>query len=44
MSNLEEEQLLEEIQRGPMKNFIRDVEVSWNDATGQFDDFTIRYA
>lgn len=34
---------LEEIQTGPMKNFIRQVEVSWSHALGTCDDFEIRY-
>lgn len=34
---------LEAIRTGPMKNFIRQVEVSWGEALGGFDDFEIRY-
>ncbi len=36
-------QFLEEIRTGPMRNFIQTVEVSWSEATGEFDDFSIRY-
>ena len=42
----EEEPLLrflEEIRTGPMRNFIQTVEVGWSEATGEFDDFSIRY-
>lgn len=31
------------IRTGPMKNFIRDAEVSWDEASETFDEFEIRY-
>ncbi len=34
---------LDEIRRGPMRNFIDDVQVIWNNATDDFEDFEIRY-
>ena len=37
------ERFLKAIQTGSMKNFIRQVDVSWSDATDTFDDFEIRY-
>ncbi len=37
------EQFLDAIRTGPMKNFIRQVEVSWSHASETFDDFEIRY-
>jgi acylphosphatase len=37
------ERFLKAIQAGPMKNFIRQVDASWSDATETFDDFEIRY-
>lgn len=36
-------QFLEAIRTSAMKNFIRQVESSWSDASDTFDDFTIRY-
>ncbi len=37
------EQLLSQVQSGPMKNFIRDIHGSWHPATDAFNDFEIRY-
>jgi acylphosphatase len=37
------EQLLSEIRRGPMRNFIKDTEVSWSAPTDAFNEFEIRY-
>ena len=34
---------LERIAIGPMKSYIRQVEVHWDKATGEFDDFKIRF-
>lgn len=34
---------LDAVHTGPMKNFIRQVEVSWSEALDAFDDFEIRY-
>ena len=34
---------LERIATGPMKNYIRNVEVHWLEATGEFDDFQVRF-
>ena len=42
----EEEQLvrfLEKMKDGPMKPYIRSVESDWSEATGEFNDFTIRF-
>jgi len=36
-------QFLEEMRRGPMRNFIEDVEVAWSASTNDFKDFEIRY-
>ena len=35
--------LLERIASGPMKNYIRGVEIHWEQPTGEFDDFQIRF-
>ena len=46
MAEAEEETLerfLETIRTGPMRNFIKQVEVSWSDAAETFDEFEIRY-
>ena len=37
------EKFLKAIASGAMRNFIKDVEVSWSEPTGTFDDFDIRY-
>lgn len=37
------ESFLERLQTGEMKRFIKRVELTWNDATENFDDFRIRY-
>jgi len=37
------QQFLDEIRDGPMKRFIRDVEISWSQASDTFDEFEIRY-
>ena len=34
---------LEKMRHGPMKPYIRGVETNWSEATGEFDDFTIRF-
>ena len=34
---------LQAIRASAMKNFIRDAEVSWSDASDMFDEFEIRY-
>ena len=34
---------LEAIRTGPMKNFIKDVDIAWGPASDNFDDFDIRY-
>ena len=34
---------LEKIRRGPMRNFIKQVELSWSEAGNTFDEFEIRY-
>lgn len=36
-------QFLEDIRSGPMRNFIKDIEVSWSTATNDFTEFDIRY-
>lgn len=36
-------QFLNEIRTGPMRNFIKDTEVTWSTATNEFDEFEIRY-
>lgn len=36
-------QFLEDIRNGPMRNFIKDTEVSWSTATNDFTEFDIRY-
>jgi acylphosphatase len=36
-------QFLNEIRTGPMRNFIKDTEVTWGTATNEFDEFEIRY-
>ncbi len=37
------ERFLTTIRTGPMKNFIKQVEVSWGEASGTFKEFEIRY-
>jgi len=37
------ERFLEAIRTGSMKNFIKQVEISWSDASDTFDEFEIRY-
>jgi len=36
-------QFLEKMRSGPMKPYLRGVETSWLEATGEFRDFTIRF-
>jgi acylphosphatase len=36
-------QFLNEIKTGPMRNFIKDTEVTWGTATNEFEEFEIRY-
>ena len=36
-------QFLEAVRQGPMKNFIKDVKVSWGECLDEFTDFEIRY-
>ena len=35
--------MLERVASGPMKSYIREVEVHWERPTGEFDDFKIRF-
>lgn len=37
------QRFLEQIRTGPMCNFIQRAEVLWNNATGEFSEFEIRY-
>ena len=37
------ERFLDAIRTGSMKNFIKQVEISWSDASDTFDEFEIRY-
>lgn len=37
------EEFLEDVRVGPMKNFIRDVKVSWSAASNTFNEFEIYY-
>ena len=37
------QQFLDTIRRGPMKNFIKQIEISWSSASETFDEFEIRY-
>jgi len=37
------ERFLEAIRTGSMKNFVKQVELSWSNASETFDDFEIRY-
>ena len=34
---------LEQIQAGPMQRYIQNVQVNWEEATGEFRDFQIRF-
>ena len=34
---------VEKMRNGPMKPYIQTVESDWNEATGEFHDFTIRF-
>ena len=46
VAEAEEETLqrfLDAIRNGSMKNFIQQVDVSWGNASGTFDEFEIRY-
>lgn len=46
VAEAEEETLkrfVEEIRNGPLKNFIKQVEISWSNASDTFDEFEIRY-
>ena len=36
-------QFLDDVRTGPMRNFIKDTEVTWGTATNEFQDFEIRY-
>ena len=36
-------EFLDALRTGPMANFIRAVDVTWTDATGEFAEFDIRY-
>ena len=36
-------QFLEEVAAGPMKAYIQKTQVSWEEATGEFQDFQIRF-
>ena len=35
--------LLDRISSGPMKGYIRGVQVRWEEPTGEFDDFRVRF-
>ena len=35
--------LLERIAAGPMKHYIKEARVSWEDPTGEFEEFQIRF-
>jgi acylphosphatase len=37
------ERFLSTVRSGSMKNFIRDVELSWGNASDTFDEFEVRY-
>ncbi len=37
------QRFLADLRNGPMKNFISQVETSWNNASDTFDEFEIRY-
>lgn len=37
------ERFLEAIRTGPMRSFIEQVDVSWSNASGTFEEFEIRY-
>ncbi len=37
------QQMLDRIASGPMKGYIRGVEVHWEQPTGEFDDFRVRF-
>jgi acylphosphatase len=37
------QRFLDELRAGPMKNFIRQVDLSWSPASEMFDEFEIRY-
>ena len=37
------EQFIKDIRTGPMRNFIKDVEITWSASTDDFEDFEIRY-
>jgi len=46
VAEAEEETLkrfIDEIRSGPLKNFIKQVEISWSSASDTFDEFEIRY-
>ena len=34
---------LEQIAAGPMKRYLQNVQITWGEPTGDFDDFQIRY-
>ena len=37
------DRFLKALRNGPMKNFIQQVEICWNHASGTFDEFETRY-
>ena len=37
------EQFIKDIRTGPMRNFIKDVEITWSTSTDEFEDFEVRY-
>jgi len=46
VAEAEEETLkrfIDEIRSGPLKNFIKQVEISWSNASDTFDEFELRY-
>ena len=34
---------LERVATGPMRSYIKDAQVDWSEATGEFEDFRIRF-
>lgn len=37
------QQFLDQIAAGPMKRYVQNVQAVWNEPTGEFNDFQIRY-
>jgi len=36
-------EFLNKMKNGPLKHYITDTQVKWQEATGEFEDFTIRF-